>query len=174
MPRQRPIFVGLPTNEFRIDYFPHDNTFVHEMPSITHDGAVASVFNLIWTNIMLLCPPTEEGVLFRDNIMSLRSSDREDRKGRELHQPDDSIKYHKRWEHGLILEVAFSQKAEKLDWLAQFYLLHALLTVRVVVGLNLDYTGTKKAELLTWRLGNANIITRKVQVSFPAHPYSRH
>jgi hypothetical protein len=174
MPRQRPIFVGLPTNEFRIDYFPQDNTFVHEMPRPPHDGTVSGVFNLIRDGVITQLCTTTEGGLIKKKIISLRSSDREAKKGCEMHQPDDSIKYRGTKEHGLILEVAFSQKAKKLDWLAQFYLLHALLTVRVVVGLNLDYTGTKKAELLTWRLGNANIITRKVQVSFTAHTYPRH
>ena len=58
------------------------------------------------------------------------------------------------------MEVAYSQKKKRLDWLAEDYLLDSDASVQVVAGLDIEY-GRKescKATLSVWRTSVFHIV----------------
>lgn len=64
---------------------------------------------------------------------------------------------------GVVIEVSYSQKAKSLSWLAENYILDSEANTRVVVGLDIEYLGSKKATMSVWRpqiinsdIGNGN------------------
>jgi hypothetical protein len=69
------------------------------------------------------------------------------------HEPDASFWHDDAQYPGVIIEVAYSQKRKRLDRLAEDYLLDSDASVRVVVGLDIEYgkKGLRKATISVWR-----------------------
>ena len=51
----------------------------------------------------------------------------------------------------VVIEVSYSQKRKDLPRLADAYILGSDADIRVVVGLDIEYRGTKKATMSVWR-----------------------
>lgn len=66
-------------------------------------------------------------------------------------QPDAMFQFSGAKWPGVIMEVAYSQQAKELPYLADDYILHSEGNVRVVVGVKLGYHKTKKATISIWR-----------------------
>jgi len=65
-------------------------------------------------------------------------------------EPDAEFKHEDAHWPGVIIEVSYSQKTKALPHLADDYILETNGSIRVVVGLDLDYK-TKKATVSIWR-----------------------
>src|SRR2546430_1700115 len=68
------------------------------------------------------------------------------------HSPDAGFKHrNSRYPH-LVIEVSYSQKQKDLPRLADTYIVESNESIRVVIGLDIEYKkGTKKAMLQMWR-----------------------
>lgn len=67
-----------------------------------------------------------------------------------MHDPDASFYHSEALYPGVIIEVSYSQKRKDLPRLADEYILGSNGSIRVVVGLDVEYSG-KKATLSVWR-----------------------
>jgi hypothetical protein len=156
-------------DQLSCDYFSQSKTLVHRMPSPTHERTVSVFVSRVFQEIALLCPRTTEGKSFSRKIVNRGSSTVEHATLPDKHEPDGSISYDGAQAHGLVLEaVAFPQKGEVLDELAGFYLLDAHRKARVVIGIDIDYKGTKRVTLMTWRLNDVGDISKTIQVGLLA------
>jgi hypothetical protein len=69
----------------------------------------------------------------------------------DRHDPDLSFQHNEARYPSVIIEVSYSQKKKDLPYLADDYILGSHGNIKVVVGLDLDYRGTKTATLSIWR-----------------------
>jgi hypothetical protein len=65
-------------------------------------------------------------------------------------QPDATFKHCDAHWPGVVIEVSYSQKTKAIPHLADDYILETNGSVRVVVGLDIDYK-TKKGTISMWR-----------------------
>ena len=65
--------------------------------------------------------------------------------------PDAQFRRVKALYPGVIIEISNSQTTKDLAYLADQYIVETSGSVKVVVGIKLDYRGTLKAELSLWR-----------------------
>ncbi|KAH7418677.1 hypothetical protein BKA64DRAFT_763262 [Cadophora sp. MPI-SDFR-AT-0126] len=67
------------------------------------------------------------------------------------HQPDASFQHFDAQYPGVILELSYSQKKTDLSRLADAYILGSDADIRVVIGIDVEYKGSKKASISVWR-----------------------
>jgi hypothetical protein len=67
------------------------------------------------------------------------------------HQPDASFQHFEAQYPGVILELSYSQKKKDLPRLANEYILGSDADIRVVIGIDVEYKGSKKASVSMWR-----------------------
>ena len=143
--------VQLFTDKLRFDYFPLTRLFVLRMPSGVHEGLLASVTDNIVQQLHLIAEENSPASEFARQINHMRSSTitfSDPEYGR--HDPDDTFFYLKAQFPNVIFEISFSQKRKDLARLADEYILGSDGSVRVVVGIDIDYKD-KSAMLLMWR-----------------------
>jgi hypothetical protein len=75
----------------------------------------------------------------------------EDRKGPPHHDPDAAFTHVRAIYPSVVMETSFSQKRKDLPRLAQDYIFGSLANVSAVIGLDIEYRGTKKATVSVWR-----------------------
>jgi len=68
-----------------------------------------------------------------------------------IHQPDASFQHPEAQYPGVVLEVSYSQKKKDLPKLADDYILGSDADIRVVIGIDVEYKGSKKASISIWR-----------------------
>ncbi len=67
------------------------------------------------------------------------------------HEPDASFQPYEAQYPGVILELSYSQKKKDLSRLANEYILGSDANIRVVIGIDVEYKGSKKASISIWR-----------------------
>lgn len=67
------------------------------------------------------------------------------------HQPDASFQHFEAQYPGVILELSYSQKKKDLSRLAHEYILGSDTDIRVVIGIDVEYKGSRKASVSVWR-----------------------
>jgi hypothetical protein len=67
------------------------------------------------------------------------------------HEPDASFRHLHAEYPGVVLEVSYSQKRKDLPRLAHDYIVQSNGNIKIVVGLDIEYQGSKKATLSVWR-----------------------
>jgi hypothetical protein len=68
------------------------------------------------------------------------------------HEPDAMFKHKDAGWPGVVIEVSYSQKRKDLPDLADDYILESNGGIRLVIGLDLEYRGSRKATVSTWQL----------------------
>jgi hypothetical protein len=134
------------------------------MPTQKHDVFIARVVELVQYRLRVIEGSETESSSFAQKIKhngSGRLIFRTAENGKQSfieRQPDAEFKHEEaRWP-GVIIEVSYSQKTKVIPHLADDYILETNGSIRVVVGLGLDYK-TKKATVTIWRpqyVTNAN------------------
>ncbi|KAJ5827624.1 hypothetical protein N7447_004387 [Penicillium robsamsonii] len=66
-------------------------------------------------------------------------------------EPDASFKHWRARYPGVIIEVCYSQKSQRVSHLADEYILNTDGIVNAVIALDVDYKGSKKATITVWR-----------------------
>jgi hypothetical protein len=67
------------------------------------------------------------------------------------HDPDGSFKHKEAMWPGVIIEAAYSQDKKDLARLADDYIVGTDDSIRVIVGISIDYPSLKNATLSVWR-----------------------
>ena len=139
------------TDKLRFDYFPLTRLFVLRMPSGVHEVLLASITDNIVHQLRLIVEENSPASEFARQIIHARSTTitfSDPDYGR--HDPDDSFRYLKARFPNMIFEISFSQKRQDLARLADEYILGSNGSIRVVVGIDIDYKD-KSAMLSMWR-----------------------
>jgi hypothetical protein len=149
---------GFYEDKVRLDYFARSNKLVFRMPTILHESFGKRVSEDITQQLRLIAagvgPSAEVAANIYDN-----GSPRLVYEDGDAHEPDMAF-YHTdaKWP-GIIIEVSYSQKRRDLPKLADGYILESNSSTRLVIGLDIEYSGgqakrkraTKQASISMWR-----------------------
>jgi hypothetical protein len=122
------------------------------MPSTLHETLRSRITQELILQLRTIAQSSSPSAIFADNIGSYGSAEivsKDSKYG--LHQPDDSFQHHDAQYPGVILELSYSQKKKDLPRLADAYILGSDADIRVVVGIDVEYQGSKKASVSIWR-----------------------
>jgi len=125
------------------------------MPSQLHDVFIARVVEEIQTRLHAFTDiQTQSGAFVRkvkhNGSGRLDLSSGENGETTIRRQPDASFKHSDAHWPGVILEVSYTQKTKAMSYLADDYILETNGSIRVVVGLDIDYK-TKRGAVSIWR-----------------------
>ena len=128
-------------NELRYDYDSYKQELVIRIPSAVHEIFIRKVDR----DIMSQLDAIGNDVEIAREIESIGSTDLE--LGESKHCPDSAYKCNGSQYPHLVVEVSYSQKRHDLPYLADDYVVDSNGSIGVVIGLNIEYKGTKKAML---------------------------
>lgn len=129
------------------------------MPTGVHELFIDGVEDAIRSQLKEIRSGSDTAALFSQKVRAARSTDiyfpvdGVPHTVNSKHAPDASFWHDDAQYPGVIIEVAYSQKKKRLDRLAEDYLLDSDASVRVVVGLDIEYgkKGSRKATMSVWR-----------------------
>lgn len=129
------------------------------MPTGIHEIFIAGVEDAIRSQLKVIRDGSNGAALFAQKVHPARSTeiyfpvDDVLPSTKSKHEPDASFWHQDAQYPGVIIEVAYSQKRKSLRRLADDYLLDSDASVRVLVGLDIEYgnRGSRKATLSVWR-----------------------
>jgi len=129
------------------------------MPTGIHELFIDSVEDTIRSQLKVIRNGSDKAALFAQKVRPARSTeiyfpvDDAPPSTKSKHEPDASFWHDDAQYPGVIIEVAYSQKRKRLGRLAEDYLLDSDASVRVVVGLDIEYgrKWSRKATLSVWR-----------------------
>lgn len=134
------------------DYFPSIERLVLRMPVELHEGLLRSLNGRIIEQLRLLSYGSGSVADFAKDIRDTGSTTirpRDPEYG--THDPDISFRHRKSSSPTVIIEVAHSQRGGKLRTIAEDYILGSDLEIRVVVGMDIEYSKSKRATFSVWR-----------------------
>ena len=129
------------------------------MPTGVHELFIDGVEDAIRSQLKAIRSGSGREARFAQKVRPARSTEIEfpvenappGRKSK--YEPDASFWHDDAQYPGVVIEVAYSQKKKRLGRLAEDYLLDSDANIRIVVGLDIEYTkkGSRKATLSVWR-----------------------
>jgi hypothetical protein len=134
------------------DYFPSSERLVLRMPTKVHEQFSRSLSGRINEQLRLLSGESGSAADFAKDIRDVGSATirpRDPEYG--THDPDSSFQHLKSPLPTVIIEIAHSQKGAILNTLAEEYILGSDLEIRVVVGVDIEYSKNKRATFSVWR-----------------------
>lgn len=134
------------------DYFPSIKRLVLRRNTKVHEQFLCSLSGRISEQLRLLSRGFGSAADFAKDIRCVGSATirpRDPEYG--THDPDSSFQHRKSPLPTVIIEVAHSQKGGKLRTLADEYILGSDLEIRVVVGVDIEYSRNKRATFSIWR-----------------------
>lgn len=150
----------LTTDFGRYDYDEHKRRLVVRMPTGLHEIFIDGVEDAIRSQLKALRNGLDETAGFAQKVRPARSTIihfpvESGPSSKSKYEPDASFWHDAAQYPGVIIEVAYSQKKKRLDRLAENYLLDSDASVRIVVGLDIEYgkKASRKATLSVWRSG---------------------
>jgi hypothetical protein len=146
---------------YRYDYFSGSGRYVLRMPTTTHEFFRSSVVLDIQGQLGRIAAGKDDVAEFARNV-KYRGSPRlhfpkdevragnGDKQGMiaaeyNAHEPDAAFKHLDAQWPCIVIEVSFSQKEKELNDLAEDYILGSDGNIRVVIGLNIEYSQSQKA-----------------------------
>ncbi|ORY12467.1 hypothetical protein BCR34DRAFT_563855 [Clohesyomyces aquaticus] len=156
---QDKLLCGYVKDKIRYDYNGDKNQLFVRMPTAVHELFIARVEDTIFSQLKSICEGSSNAAAFAQKVQPARSTeiyfpvDDAPPGTRSKHEPDASFWHTDARYPGVIIEVAYSQKKNRLSRLAEDYLLDSNASVQAVVGLDIEYgkQGSRKATLLVWR-----------------------
>ena len=122
------------------------------MPSTLHETLRSRITEELILQLHTIGRSGSPSAIFADEIESCGSAEvvsKDSKYG--SHQPDDSFQHFDAQYPGVVLELSYSQKKKDLPRLADAYILGSDANIRVVVGIDVEYKGSKKASVSVWR-----------------------
>lgn len=122
------------------------------MPTKVHEQFSRSLSGRIVEQLRLLSQGSGSAADFAKGIRDVGSATirpRDPEYG--THDPDSSFQHLNSPMPTVIIEVAHSQNGRRLRTLAEEYLLGSDLAIRVVVGIDIEYSKSKRAAFSVWR-----------------------
>ncbi|KAI9826622.1 MAG: hypothetical protein M1832_006218 [Thelocarpon impressellum] len=154
-------------HKVRHDYFSSSCRFVLRMPSRTHEYFLSKVLIAIHTQLGEIATGTGQAAEFARHVRYLGSptmlfprdemtegdggGGEKEMPKYDPHAPDGVFKHRFAKWPGVVIEVSFSQKRKDLANLAEDYILGSDGNINAVIGLDIDYSGSKRAVLSVWR-----------------------
>jgi len=150
----------IPMLRHRYDYFPSIEQFVLRMRTGTHEKFIASVVAEIVHQLNSIASRQGPSAAFAQKVRNCASTTITfDDPDYGRHDPDASFGHAKACFPGVVVEVSFSQKRKDLPRLADDYILGSNGSIRVVVGLDIEYSGNM-GKLSVWRPQLRDVGTR--------------
>lgn len=136
----------------RYDYFPSTQRLVLRMLTIVHETIIFSVVEELYLQLRSIARSQNRSAVFAREVepggsATIDFADSE--YGR--HDPDAQFRHSRAQYPGVVIEVSYSQKRHDLARLADDYILGSDGDIRIVVGLDVEYRGSKKATLSVWQ-----------------------
>ncbi|KAF4625745.1 hypothetical protein G7Y89_g12419 [Cudoniella acicularis] len=136
-------------NKVRYDYFSNSSRFVQRMVTTIHESVRTSIVKEIERQLRDIGAGTDKAAEYARNVTYEGSprldflADDDDRDGDlktgDRHDPDAVFTHSDAKYPVAIIEVAFSQKAKELKYLADNYILGSNGNVRVLIGVSIEY-----------------------------------
>jgi hypothetical protein len=121
------------------------------MPRRFHEQLALCFVTDLQRKFDLIASGTGPAATFAEKIRPTNSATIEFIASRDTkHSPDASFTHVQAKYPGIVIEVSYSQKRQDLPLLAYDYIIGSMGNIKVVVGIDLEYTG-KKATLSVWR-----------------------
>jgi hypothetical protein len=141
----------------RYDYDENRRRLVVRMPTAIHELFIDKLEDEIRSQLKAIrCGTDRRKARFAEKVQPARSTEicfpASVSCSKSKYEPDASFVHDDAQYPGVIIEVAYSQKKKRLGRLAENYLLDSDASVRVVVGLDIEYSKeSRKATLSIWR-----------------------
>lgn len=123
------------------------------MPSTTHEIFGDYIYNDLWTQLSKIKLDEDLAAPLAQNIFSSGSATLRLQDGTER-APDKQYIYLGAHYPSVVIEIAYSQSKKEggknLEKLADQYIVQSDGNINLVVGLSIEYRGTRKATLSTW------------------------
>lgn len=122
------------------------------MPGLLHESLTSYVTEEILRQLRTIAESGRPSADFAgdiDNNASAEISFEDTEYG--SHQPDASFQHFNAQYPGVVIELSYSQKKKDLERLANEYILGSNADIRVVIGIGIEYKGSKKATISVWR-----------------------
>ncbi|KUJ09517.1 uncharacterized protein LY89DRAFT_598241, partial [Mollisia scopiformis] len=134
------------------DYFPRLEIYILRMPSSLHESLGSYIMQELLRQLGAIAQGNSPSAIFARNIKNSASAEIsfEDIEY-SSHQPDASFQHFEAQFPGVILELSCSQKKQDLSRLAHEYILGSDADIRIVIGIDVEYKGSKKASVSIWR-----------------------
>ncbi|KAF2804388.1 uncharacterized protein BDZ99DRAFT_397834 [Mytilinidion resinicola] len=154
--QQDDVLSGYVEDKIRYDYDGDKCTLVVCMPTEIHERFIDAVEDDIRSQLKAIRSGSDRKARFAQKVQPARSTEirfaASASSSKSKYEPDASFGHDDAQYPGVILEVAYSQKKTRLRRLAENYLLDSDASVRVVVGLDIEYgKDSRKATLSIWR-----------------------
>lgn len=122
------------------------------MPGPLHESLESYITQEILRQLGTIAESGSPSAIFARNVETSASTEI-DFKDTEYgsHEPDASFQHIEAQFPGVILEVSYSQKRKDLPRLANDYILGSDADIRVVIGIDVEYKGSKEASVSVWR-----------------------
>lgn len=127
------------------------------MPTGVHEVFIDEVEDAIRCQLKAIRDGSGRKAQFAQKVRPARSTEIQfatsASSSKSKYEPDASFWHDDAQYPGVIIEVAYSQQKTRLARLAENYILDSDASVRVVVGLNIEYgkVGSRKATISIWR-----------------------
>jgi len=122
------------------------------MPSPLHESLLSYITQQLILQLRVVAQSDSPSAKFADDIENSASAEIVSKDAQYgSHQPDASFQHFDAQYPGVILELSYSQKKKDLSRLADAYILGSNADIRVVVGIDVEYKGSKKASISIWR-----------------------
>ncbi|KAJ9483764.1 hypothetical protein VN97_g9621 [Penicillium thymicola] len=128
------------------------------MPSPLHDVFCAKIVEEISRQLKQFQRSEDPSASFANEVVHLATSRimipdeiRDGKQSYSKREPDASFKHQQARYPGVIIEVCYSQKSQRVSHLADEYILNTDGSVNAVIALDIDYKGSKKATITVWR-----------------------
>ncbi|KIW25472.1 uncharacterized protein PV07_08638 [Cladophialophora immunda] len=151
--------------KIRYHYFSETQTFAHQMVSYAHESSHGRLTMSLAVKLAALCASEEEKA-FEKMIVNFGQADAKSSSNSSIHRPDGYFAHGKSHKYGVVVEIAYSQKRERLQDLAEFYILRSDRKIQMLLAIDYDYGRTMKVSLITWRPNGSGGLDRRVQVCF--------
>ncbi|KAK4978308.1 hypothetical protein LTR66_008755 [Elasticomyces elasticus] len=143
-------------NKIRYDYDAHAQRITIRMPITLHERFTAAAEEDIVGQLKTIGVGLGKAAEFARDIRDVRSSriflvSDESRCSRSKREPDASFRHIDAEFLGVVVEVLYSQKRKDVARLADDYLLGSDGSTRALIGLDIEYRGSRKATVSMWR-----------------------
>lgn len=154
--QQDGVLSGFVKDKIRYDYDEENCRLVVRMPSAVHELFIDGLEDEIRSQLKAIRGESDGKAQFAQKVRAARSTEirfaANASSSQSKYEPDASFGHIDAQYPGVVIEVAYSQKKKRLGRLAENYLLDSDASVRVVVGLDIEYgKDSCKATLSIWR-----------------------
>ena len=122
------------------------------MPGTLHESFIFLIAQDILCQLQTIGQGSSPSAIFAGNIENSASAEISfEETGYGSHQPDIAFQHFEAQYPGVIVELSHSQKKDELSRLAHEYILGSDADIRVMIGIDVEYKGSKKASVSIWR-----------------------